>query len=173
MKLTFNIINDKDFFNRFRNYLGTKHKNGKSKGELNNNTVHKRFSSLKSFMSWIEEKEIFIFKHMLYKYKIQKFNTDFVTLNREEIRQLENLKIDNPYWQKIIDVFVCNCFMSLRFGDLQTFDKGKFIQDADGDFYYQKQNEKTGKTIQVVITPTALKILQKYNFDLPRYTPIL
>jgi integrase len=170
MTLTLNIINDKDFFNRFRNYLGTKHKNGKSKGELNNNTVHKRFSSLKSFMSWIEEKEIFIFKHVLYKYKIQKFNTDFVTLNREEIRQLENLKIDNPYWQKIIDVFVCNCFMSLRFGDLQTFDKGKFIQDSDGDFYYQKQNEKTGKTIEVVITPTALKILQKYNFDLPRYT---
>jgi len=170
MKLTFNIVNDKDFFNKFRNYLGTKHKNGKSKGELNNNTVHKRFSSLKTFMSWIEEKDIFIFKHQLYKYKIQKFNTDFVTLNREEIRQLENLKIDNPYWQKIIDVFVCNCFMSLRFGDLQTFDKGKFIQDDDGDYYYQKQNEKTGKPIEVVITPTALNILKKYNFELPRYT---
>ena len=54
--------------------------------------------------------------------------------------------------------------MSLRFGDLQTFDKGKFIQDADGDYYYQKLNEKTTQPIQVVITPTALRILQKYNF---------
>jgi integrase len=170
IKLTFDMINDKDFFNRFRNYLGTKHTNGKSKGLLNNNTVHKRFSSLKTFMRYIEDKDIFNFKYTLYKFKIKKFNTDFVILNREEIRQLENLKISNPFWQKIIDIFVCNCFMSLRFGDLQTFSKGKFIQDADGDYYYQKINEKTDQTINVVITPTSLKILIKYDFNLPTFT---
>jgi len=170
VKLTFDIINDKDFFNRFRNFLGTKHKGGKSKGLLNNNTVHKRFSSLKTFLRWIEEKQIFMFKHSLYDYKIQKFSTDFVTLTRDEIKKLEELKIDDPYWQRIIDVFICNCFMSLRFGDLQTFDKGKFLLDEDGDYFYQKRNEKTNQTINVVITPTALRILQKYNFKLPTYT---
>jgi integrase len=169
-KLTFEIINDKDFFNKFRNYLGTKHKGGKSKGLLNNNTVHKRFSSMKTFMRWLEEKEIFTFKHALYDYRIQKFNTDFVTLSREEIRQLENLKVDNPFWQKIIDIFVCNCFMSLRFGDLSSMEKGKFLQDEAGDYYYRKRNEKTNKEIEIPITPTAFRILEKYGFNLPHYT---
>ena len=168
--ITCEMVNEKDFFNRFRNYLGIKHSVGKTKGELNNNTVHKRFSSLKTFLRWIEEKEIFVFRKSLYDYKIQKFNTDFVILNREEIRLLENLIINNPYWQKIIDVFICNCFMSLRFIDLQTFAKGKFLQDEDGDYYYVKKNEKTNRSIEIPITKTALAILKKYNFELPVYT---
>jgi len=170
LKLTFDTINDKDFFNRFKNYLATKHVNGKSKGELNNNTTHKRFSSLKTFMRWIQEKEIFVFKLVLFDYKIQKYNTDFVTLDRDEIQQLQDLKIENSNWQKIIDVFICNCFMSLRFSDLSTMSKGKFLKDSDGDYYYQKRNEKTNRQIEIPITKSALKILQKYDFNLPVYT---
>ena len=169
-KLTFDVINDLDFFNRFRNYLAASHKGGKSKGELNNNTCHKRFSSLKTFLKYVQEKEIFMFKPALFHYRIQKFNTDYVVLNRTEIQQLQNLKIENNNWQKIIDVFVCNCFMSLRFSDLQTFDKGRFIQDTDNDYYYQKRNEKTNKAIEIPILPSALTILKKYDFKLPVYT---
>jgi integrase len=121
-------------------------------------------------MRWIEENEIYIFRSSLYNFKIQKFATDFVTLDREEIRILENLEITNSNWRKIIDVFVCNCFMALRFSDLKTLQKGKFLQDEDNDYYFVKRNEKTNRTIEISIVPTALKILQKYNFDLPTYT---
>jgi integrase len=170
-KFTLETVNDKDFFNRFRNYLGAKHTKGsKTKGQLNNNTVHKRFSSLKTFMRWVEEKEIFVFKHTLYDYKIQKFNTNFVALTRDDIKQIENIKTDNPFWQKILDVFICNCFMSLRFGDLISMEKGKFLKDEAGDYYYKKNNEKTGIPIEIPITPTAFRILEKYDFELPVYT---
>ena len=121
-------------------------------------------------MRFIEEKEIYTFKPALYLFKIQKFGTDFVTLDREEIRELENLKIDNQFWQKIVDVFVCNCFMSLRFSDLSTMEKGRFLMDEQGDYIYQKRNEKTNKDIEIVITQTALKILKKYDFNLPKLT---
>jgi integrase len=168
--LSFDIINDKDFFNRFRNYLAAKHKGGKSKGQLNDNTVHKRFSSLKTFMRWCDEQEIFIFKHNLYDFRVQKFNTNIEVLSRDEIRQLEEIVTDKPHWQRIIDTFVCNCFMGLRFGDLNTLEKGKFLQDEQGDYYYLKQNEKTNKPIQISITPTSLRILKKYNFELPQYS---
>jgi len=60
--------------------------------------------------------------------------------------------------------------MSLRFIDLQTFAKGKFLQDEDGDYYYVKKNEKTNRSIEIPITKTALAILKKYNFELPVYT---
>lgn len=159
--LTFDIINDRDFFNRFKNYLSNKH---------NNNTTHKRISCLKTFMYWIEEKGMFFFKSSVFRYKIKTFRTKFVTLSREEIQQLQDLEIENKNWAKIIDVFVCNCFMSLRFSDLMTMEKGEFTQDEDGDYTYTKRNEKTDVEIEVSIVPSALTILQKYDFKLPTYT---
>ena len=121
-------------------------------------------------MYWVEEKDYFYFKTSLYKFKVEQFKTQFVILNREEIRQLQELQIENKKWQKIIDVFVCNCFMSLRFNDLKTMEKGEFVQDEDGDYYYTKMNEKTNVPIEIPIVPTALTILKKYNFKLPTYT---
>ena len=94
IKLTFDLINERFLTGSEKLFRDTAHERQKQ-GELNNNTVHKRFSSLKSFMRYIE-KELYNFKHTLYKYKIKKFSTDFV-LNRDEIRLLEDLKIDNPF----------------------------------------------------------------------------
>ena len=159
--LTFDTINDRDFFNRFKNFLSNKH---------NNNTTHKRISCFKTFMYWIEEKGMFFFKSSVFRYKIKTFRTKFVTLSREEIQQLQDLEIENKNWAKIIDVFVCNCFMSLRFSDLMSMEKGEFMQDDDGDYTYTKRNEKTDVEIEVSIVPSALSILQKYEFKLPKYT---
>jgi integrase len=169
--LTFDLINDLAFWHKFRNFLFTKHpEKSLTDGDLNSNTVQKRISSLKTFISYIQVKKYYTFDLTLFKYKVPRFLPDFVTLDREEISQLENLQIDNNNWQKIIDVFICNCFMSLRFSDLQTFNKGEFTQDKEGDYIYTKINEKTNIKISVIILPTSLKILQKYDFKLPKYT---
>ncbi len=171
VKLTFDIINDVDFFNRFRNYLYRKHdESAKTGGELNANTVHKRFSSLKTFLRYVQGKNYYRFKDELYEYKTKKFRTDFVILSRAEIKQLEELKITNPNWQRIVDCFVCNCFLSLRYSDLSTMHKGEFKQDSDGDWYYTKKNEKTNINIEIPITETAYRILTKYDFKLPVLT---
>lgn len=170
-KLTFDVINDQDFFNRFRNYLYAKHsEEAKTGGEMNANTVNKRFSSLKTFMRYIQDKNYYVFTPALFKYRIKKFRTDIITLTRAEIKQLEDLKIENKHWQKIIDVFVCNCFLSLRYSDLKTLKKGEFKQDAEGDWYYTKRNEKTNFTIEIPISKTAYRILEKYSFNLPVLT---
>ena len=42
--------------------------------------------------------------------------------------------------------------------------------DEQGDYIYQKRNEKTNKDIEIVITQTALKILKEYDFNLPKLT---
>jgi integrase len=49
-------------------------------------------------------------------------------------------------------------------------DKGEFIKDSDGDYTYLKVNEKTNSKIEVIILKTSLRILQKYDFQLPKYT---
>lgn len=160
-KLTFDKINDRDFFNRFKNHLSKSH---------NDNTTRKRIGNLKTFMLWVEEKELYNFKGYLYKFKVESFNPKYVTLNRQEIQEIQDLEIPNPRWQKIIDVFIANCFMSLRFKDLMSMEKGEFLQYEDGEYYFTKMNEKTNKPIEIPITKTTLAILQKYEFQLPKYT---
>ena len=171
-KLSLNAINDTDFINRFRNFLIDDHSSDKmiTRGGLNNNTLQKRISSLKTFMTYIQDKGYYQFEPKLFKYRVKKYQTDYVVLSRDEIRQLEDLEIKKDNWQKVIDVFVCNCFMGMRFSDLSTLDKGEFLQDEDGDYYYRKKNEKTDVIIEIPILPTAKKILVKYDFKLPVFT---
>jgi hypothetical protein len=78
--LTLDLINDLDFFNKFRNFLFEKHpkKTSLTQGDLNSNTVRKRLSSLKTFMLYVESKKYFSFDSNLYKYKVQRFPVDFV-----------------------------------------------------------------------------------------------
>lgn len=171
INLTFEVINDEDFFNRFRNFLyDYRQGNYKTEGGLNANTVKKRISSLKTFMRYVQKKKYFKFDASLFDYRVKGYYPDFVTLSRDEITLLENLDIKKKNWQKIIDVFICNCFMSLRYSDLATFEKGEFLKTDDNQWYYYKLNEKTGKEIEVFILPTALNYLEKYNFKLPVYT---
>jgi len=168
-----------EFILEFRNYLAIAHttKDAKSKGNLNNNTILKRISSLRSFCRWLEEEEKASFKEKIYKIKtVKQYNPDSVALNKKEIQQLIDLVPCDKKEEKIIDLFVLNCYMGLRFGDLMTLDKGTFSiehpsnnNNNRGGWIYTKINEKTDTTISLPVLPTALKILQKYNFQIPRY----
>jgi integrase len=159
--LKFESINNADFFNRLRNWFGKNH---------NNNTTSKRIRNLKTFMLWAEKQELYNFKGYLYKYKVETYKPKYETLNRNEIQELQDLKIEKKNWQKIIDLFVCNCFMGMRISDLMTMEKGEFHQDDDGSYYYTKINEKTGEPILIEVTKTSLAILKKYDFQLPTYS---
>ncbi|MBA7514991.1 Tyrosine recombinase XerC [subsurface metagenome] len=170
--LTLDGINSTEFLFKLRNFFTIRHpKNFKTRGNLNDNTIAKRISSFRSFMSYIEEKGIYSFNQKLYKAKtVKRYTPQNIALSKEDIELLINTKWKNKFHQKIIDVFVMNCFMGLRWSDIVTLEKGSFIQDEDGDWEYHKTNEKTDVDIIVPILPTALQILEKYDWKLPKYT---
>jgi integrase len=167
--LTFDLMNNESFLIDFRNYLATKH-DGLTEGNLADNTINKRISNLKSFYKWLEKKEIFSFRKDIYAFTVPKYETEVIALSKAEISQLLALKNLSAHRQKIIDVFILNCFMGLRFSDLSTLNKGSFIVDEDGDYIYSKTDEKTNSDIIVPVLDTPLKILQKYDFKLPVLT---
>ena len=169
LELTLNMLDTLDFLIKYRNFLSLK-KDDKylTKGGLNDNTINKRFSSLKTFFLWIEDKELYRFKKSVHTFRTPKYENSIVVLDKDDLRQLVDLKIENPNWKKIIDLFVCNCFLGLRFSDLSTLKKSDFQLDEDGDFILQKENKKTGFTVLIPIQKTSLDILRKYDFNLPR-----
>ena len=167
-KLDFNIIT-KNLIYQYRNFLSEKHPEYKTKGNMNDNTINKRISSLKGFLKWVEKKGLYQFNDDVYEIRIKKYRPKKIALTRDEIKMLENIHPDKENWQKILDVFIISCFMGLRYSDLVTFSKGEFVE-KNGNLHYTKWNEKTETEIDIVITPTAKKLLKKYDYDLPIFT---
>jgi len=171
-ELTFDLMNSEDFMVKYRNFLSEKLKKKKylTKGGLNDNTINKRFSCLKTFFTWLEDKEIYRFKDRVHNFKVPKYENTIVVLDKDEISKLLEQEIEDKTWIKIRDVFVANCFMGLRISDLKTLTKRDFIQDGDGDYYLIKENKKTGFSCEISIQNTCRRILEKYDFELPKFS---
>lgn len=171
-ELTFEYMNTEEFLVDFRNFLTLKRSGDeyKTEGGLSNNTIHKRFSNLKSFFNWLEKRKIFKFDKLIYDFKIKQFEKEIVVLSKEEIKTLYELDKFTKNEQKIIDVFVCNCGMGLRISDLKTLNKEDFTTDSDGDVILKKENHKTGFSSEILIQSISLKVLEKYNYELPKYS---
>lgn len=158
----------------FRNFLSAEHpvkKGYKTKGNLNNNTIHKRISSFRTFCRWLEEQEIAVFKDKLYTIEtVKRYDPDTVVLTKEEIQVLIDLEPVDKFEEKIIDLFILNCYMGMRWSDFSTIEKGEFQDDDKGNTSYIKINEKTDETIVIPLLPTARRILEKYQYKLPKYS---
>ena len=168
--LKFQDIDSTDFMVDFRKYLSDQHEvilKGNFKGGLNDNTIYKRFISLKTFFKYVEEKELYTFKHTTKDFKLTKYDNEIIVLSKDEIKLILNIVTTNAAHQRIIDLFVFNCFAGLRFSDLSTLKPEHFIKDVDGDYTIIKENIKTGVTAYISLQQTALTIAKKYNFQLP------
>jgi integrase len=89
----------------------------------------------------------------------------FISLSMNEIKQLYYFNKYNESERRIIDVFVLDCLMGLRYGDLASLNTDFFKLDDDGNLYYSKYNQKTIEKIDVPITPLALEILDEYDYQ--------
>jgi integrase len=162
-KLYLSSFNSKQSLHMFSNFLG-------EKKMLNDNTTRKKLNSLISFLKYCTREGIFVYNPSIFSVNVKKYDLNVVALHKGEIQQLIDLKIDNPNWVKIMDLFILNCFLGLRTSDLKRIDKGAFIQDADKDYAYASINQKTGIAVSIPITPIPLAILKKYDFNLPKYS---
>lgn len=158
--ITFDDLNDVEFLSEYKNFLGNVKKN-------KNNTIALRFKTFKTFINYIEEKEIFTFKISTKKYKQEQYAPTIVTLDNADIKLLMNLEIENKRWAVIRDLFVFNFFCGLRFSDLSTLRPDNFKIDADGDYTIIQENKKTDYEVVIPVHPVAVEIAKKYNFQLP------
>jgi integrase len=162
-KLYLSSFNSRQSIHQFTNFLG-------EKKSMNDNSIRKRLNSLISFLKYCTREGIFRYEISSFSVNVKKYDLNVVALHKAEIQQLIDLKINNPYWEKIMDLFILNCFLGLRSSDLRRIDKGAFIQDEDKDWAYTSINQKTGIAVTIPITDIPLSILKKYDFNLPKYT---
>lgn len=164
--VTFDKINYA-FFESFRDYLASlteeitdkETKKKKRVKLLNNITIAKLLSTLKTFLNYARKHEI---KVPDIKFKIEKDNDlEVIALTQSEFDALYKMDLSKrPAWDRVRDLFIFSCVTSYRFSDLQQlawhhihFDKG----------YIQLRAIKTGHLNKVPLNPISIKILKKYD----------
>lgn len=90
-------------------------------------------------------------------------------LTEEEVKKIEDAKLSSGSLTRVRDLFIFSCNCGLAFSDLMDFSPEKLEKDGDYTFLYGRR-KKTGQEYIVLILPKALEILEKYNYQLPKYS---
>jgi integrase len=129
------------------------------------NTEGKYIKDIKTFLN--EATERGLNKNLAFKSKsFSKPGEDVhkIFLTKDEIQKIADLDLSEDKQQEITrDYFVIGCLTSLRYSDLVRI-KSEHIKDN----CLQMITIKTNNQVIIPIAPLVQKILQKYNYDLPK-----
>lgn len=160
-KLNSNLMIDEldiNFFESFTKFLINK--------GYTNVYVKKQINQVKAFLNnyAVPKKIVTNLEYLNYSLKeLPKNYTTFISLSEEEIDILKGLELPERL-DKVRDLFVFQCYTGLRVSDLLKLKKENFnIPNKILDVY----TLKTSKVIQIPLVDTTMKILEKYNFNLP------
>ena len=157
-KATFEKINN-SFFQSFQNYLvGLKKSDGSPL--LNNITVAKQLSTLKTFLSYASKQDEIKISDKYRSFKIERQNhLEVITLTKEEFKRVYDLDLSGrPAWARVRDLFCFSCATGLRFSDLQQLRHEHLKNDS-----FEIRAIKTDHKTNVPLNPYSRAILKKYE----------
>lgn len=158
-KVTFDKI-DYSFFQSFQNYLLslTKTVDRKVMPLLNNTTIAKQLSTVKTFLSYARKEGVNVSDK--YKdFKIKKETLEVIALTNEEFESLYYLDLsDNKKLAQVRDVFCFACTTGLRYSDLAQLKREHIKQDE-----IKLTIKKTKEPLAIPLTPYSSAILSKYE----------
>ena len=89
-------------------------------------------------------------------------------LSPEEFKRFCSVVPQKPRNKKIQELFIFACYLCMSYEDLDNFDPNLII-DVNGTKVYDGERNKTHISFTKPILEPALKILEKYNNQLPTY----
>jgi integrase len=136
--------------------------------KYNDNSVGKAIKNLKMFMQTSFDDDLhnnMAFKKK--KFRKPSFETNEIYLTSDEILKIYNLDLhDSPELAAHRDLFVFNCWVGVRFGDLCSIRNEQIIQTKEGK-YLKVRTEKTGEDVVIPFHPLCEAIYSYYNGHLP------
>jgi site-specific recombinase XerD len=172
----------------FWNFLKNEHKISKDYPEIykevkdcqsvisqrSNNTLVGFIKRLKVFFSWcIEEGVISESPLAGFEMPTEKYGTP-IYITKEELHTIYNCDLSEaPHLDRQRDIFVFQCCIGCRVGDLVRLTKADVINGAI-EYIASKTIEENQKTILVPLNKTALAILEKYkDYEGPKLLPFI
>lgn len=100
------------------------------------------------------------------KYKIKSEKGHFEWLTPQELKRLENLKVENKGQRHILDAFLFCCYTGLRYSDFVRM-KPDWIETVNGrpwlHFFTKKTNTEVRLPLSLLFDGKALDILTRYE----------
>ncbi len=149
------------FHAKFVNFLYTKQ-------GLKKNTVGKMIRNLKTVINNSVPREQRVNCEFVDRGSCKAFaeEIDNIYLTEEELKKIGELKITTPYLDKVRDQFLLLAWTGCRYSDLSKL-TGEPIME-DGYPCYKLAQQKTGNKVTIPILPETKKILEKYNYNMPK-----
>lgn len=153
---------DEVFYKKFRNLIFAD-KKVKSK-----NTVDTYIKFLKKVMKVALKDDV----HNNHKFKdFKRINHDVenIYLSQKEVDTLAALELSqNIRLERVRDYFVIGCETGLRFSDFIAIRKEFISSLEDGTVVLNIRQMKTDEQVVIPLKPSVIKILEKYDYELPR-----
>lgn len=158
------------FMQSFQNFLVDWQETNPKTGTinaLNNVTIHKQISTLKTFLAYAKKHGILI-DESYRTFTMKKGELEVIALTQREFDSLLELDLsENAKLDKVRDVFCFSCATGLRYSDLKNL-RWEHIKGMELRFRVQKTNQ----LLQVPLAPQAYEILEKYQ-DMAYPLPVI
>lgn len=150
---TYNVFT-LSFYDKYLAYMDEK---GKSV-----NTIGNQVKFIKAFLAWSEKNGYFKPDFSLSDYSVTKEIKPIIYLTRAELDTLYGHNFKSKRLSKVRDLFVFQCSTGLRFSDLSRLGRQHIVNNE-----IVMKSQKTKTDIFVPLSPRALEILNKYDYELP------
>ncbi|MBP9848506.1 MAG: tyrosine-type recombinase/integrase [Flavobacterium sp.] len=90
-------------------------------------------------------------------------------LDLKELDEIEKLELADKEMDVARDIFLVECYTGLRIGDLLSFIQNPNFADVEGKKFIQLKQSKTSKPVYIPLKSNVLKIMKKYDGNLPNY----
>jgi len=153
---TFEIVTT-EYLTKFQNYL-------KDKCNLSENTIISELRRLRAFLGYcVKNKWISGNPFSSFSIKAESYG-DPVFITVEERDKLFSAEIDDPKLARVRDLFVFQCFIGCRVGDMIKLKKSSIVNDSI-EYVAAKTKDDKPRTARIPLSEKAKLILSKY--DLP------
>lgn len=144
---------DMDFYYSFLNYCRNVRDN-------HDNNIGRNVGRIKTFMRW-SKKEGYHDNEKFLEFKELKYETDDIALTEEEVNALEELELEGLL-DLTRDLFLIGVYSGQRYSDYSVFEKADIK-----DNMIVKRAKKTHQASYIPIHGKLMKLLEKYDFNLP------
>ena len=168
-KVTFEKI-DYSFFQKFQTFLiqrTKKNKAGEVSPMLNNTTIAKALSTLKTFLGYARKHGIKV-NDSYRDFTIKREKLEVIALTQEEFDSLMNADLSgNKRLEKTRDVFCFACATGLRYSDI-----AQLKREHIADNFIKLTIKKTKTELTIPLNSISASILEKHK-DLTRPLPLI
>ena len=153
---TFEIVTT-DYLTKFQKYL-------KEKCNLSENTIASELKRLRAFLGFcVKNKWISSNPFSSFSIKQEAYG-DPIFITVEERDKLFSAEIEDPKLARVRDLFVFQCFIGCRVGDLNKLKKSSIVNN-NIEYVAAKTKDEQPRTARIPLSEKAKIILSKYDFE--------